>query len=72
MNTIATLFDAGEIVARPRREAARVTATVTDDEVTGVAGVVLWGPLLDRLNVVEVADRRGLRPIGPGGFIQRR
>lgn len=68
MNTTATLFDAGEIVGRPRREVARVTATVTDDEVTGVAGVALWGPLLDRLNVVDVADRRGLRPIGPGGY----
>ena len=45
MNTTATLFDAGEIVGRPRREVARVTATVTDDEVTGVAGVALWGPL---------------------------
>lgn len=68
MNTTAALFDVGEIIARPRREVARVTATVTDDEVTGVAGVALWGPLLDRLNVVEAADRRGLRPIGPGGY----
>ena len=68
MKTTATLFDAGEIVGRPRRESARVTATVADEEVTGVAGVALWGPLLDRLNVVEVADRRGLRPIGPGGY----
>ena len=25
------------------------------------------GPLLDRLGVVAEADRRGLRPIGPGG-----
>jgi hypothetical protein len=68
VKTTATLFDAGEIVGRPRRESARVTATVADEEVTGVAGVALWGPLLDRLNVAEVADRRGLRPIGPGGY----
>lgn len=68
MNTTATLFDVGEIIGRPRRESSRVTPTVTDDEVTGVAGVALWGPLLDRLNVVDVADRRGLRPIGPGGY----
>ena len=27
-----------------------------------------WGPLLDRLNVVAEADRRGVRPIGPGGY----
>jgi len=68
VNTTATLFDVGEIIGRPRRESARVKPTVTDDEVTGVAGVALWGPLLDRLNVVDTADRRGLRPIGPGGY----
>lgn len=68
MNTTASLFDAGETIVRPRRESGRVKPTVTDEEVTGVAGVALWGPLLDRLNVVDVADRRGLRPIGPGGY----
>lgn len=68
MNATATLFDAGEIVARPRREAARVKAEIADEDVTGVAGVALWGPLLDRLNLVGVADERGLRPIGPGGY----
>ncbi len=68
MNTTATLFDVGEIIRRPRWESARVTPTVSDDEVTGVAGVALWGPLLDRLGLVEAADRRGLRPIGAGGY----
>lgn len=68
MNVTATLFDAGEVVARPARESAAVAVTVTDDHVTGVAGVALWGPLLDRLNLVGVADERGLRPIGPGGY----
>lgn len=68
MNVTAPLFDVGEIVARPRRESAAVVATVVDEDVTGVAGAALWGPLLDRLNVVGVADRRGLRPIGPGGY----
>ncbi len=68
MNTTATLFDVGEIIGRPRCESARVKPTVTDDDVTGVAGAALWGPLLDRLNVVEVADRRRLRPIGSGGY----
>ena len=68
MNATATLFDAGEIIARPRREAAAVKATVADEDVTGVAGAALWGPLLDRLNLVDVADARGLRPIGPGGY----
>ena len=68
MNATATLFDAGEIIARPCREASRVKAEIADEEVTGVAGAALWGPLLDRLNVVGVADARRLRPIGPGGY----
>lgn len=68
MNATATLFDAGELMVRPRREAAVVKAEIADEDVTGVAGVALWGPLLDRLNVVDVADARGLRPIGPGGY----
>jgi hypothetical protein len=68
VNVTAPLFDAGDLIARPSREAAPVRATVTDDEVTGVAGIALWGPLLDRLNVVAEGDRRGLRPIGPGGY----
>jgi len=41
----------------------------SEADLTPVAGVALWGPLLDRLNVVAEADRRGLRPIGPGGYI---
>ncbi len=39
-----------------------VKATVTDEDVTGVTGAALSGPLLDRLNLVGVADARGLRP----------
>jgi len=68
VNATATLFDAGEMIARPRREAARVMAEIADEDVTGVAGAALWGPLLDRLNLVGVADARRLRPIGPGGY----
>jgi hypothetical protein len=68
VNVTATLFDAGELIARPVREAARPRVRVADEDVTGVAGVALWGPLLDRLNLVGVADARGLRPIGPGGY----
>jgi hypothetical protein len=33
-----------------------------------VGGVALWGPMLDNLNLVGVADGRRLRPIGPGGY----
>lgn len=68
MNATATLFEAGPIARRPVREAARLRVEVGDDEVTGVAGVVLWGPFLDRLNLVEVADDRGLRPVRSGGY----
>lgn len=50
MNATATFFDAGEIVARPRREAARVGVEIGDGDVTGVAGVALWGPLLDTVS----------------------
>ena len=35
---------------------------------TGVAGIVLWGELLDRVGLVGECDRRDLRPIGPGGY----
>ncbi len=68
MNTTGTLFDAGELIRQPRRRSASVTVKVSDDKVTGVGGVVLWGPMLDRLNLVGVADGRRLRPIGPGGY----
>ncbi len=68
MNTTATLFDAGGLIKRPRRRSASVDVKVGDDKVTGVGGVVLWGPMLDRLNLVGVADERQLRPIGPGGY----
>ncbi|MDQ3679318.1 MAG: IS1380 family transposase [Actinomycetota bacterium] len=40
----------------------------SEDSVTGVAGITLWGGLLDHLGLVGEADRRGLRPIGPGGY----
>jgi Transposase DDE domain group 1 len=68
VNITAALFDAGKLGKRPHREVARVVASVSDDEVTGVAGAALWGPLLDRLNLVDVADDRQLRPIRAGGY----
>lgn len=68
MNATAMLFDAGELIDRPSRQVMPVEVSVTDDDVTGVGGVVLWGSFLDRLNVVDVADRRGLRPIAAGGY----
>ena len=68
MNVTARLFDAGEMVSRPSRRVALPRVVVSDDETTGVAGMALWGEFLDHVNLVDEADRRQLRPIGPGGY----
>lgn len=69
MNGTALAFDLGDLrLERPRGGVPNVGVEAGEDSVTGVAGAVLWGPLLDRLNVVAAADERGLRPIGPGGY----
>lgn len=69
MKTIAPLFEiADPVVARPLRRVAPVVVEPGEDHVTGVAGIALFGELLDRLGLVAVADRRNLRPIGPGGY----
>jgi hypothetical protein len=56
------------VISRPDRQVARPVAEATEDDITGVAGVALWGELLDRLGLVTEADRRVLRLIGPGGY----
>jgi hypothetical protein len=56
------------VIARPFQRVAPVVVEATEDDVTGVAGIALFGELLDHLGLVEAADRRGLRPIGPGGY----
>jgi hypothetical protein len=56
------------IVTRSLRRVAPVVVEASEDQVTGVAGIALFGELLDRLGLVEAADRRNLRPIGPGGY----
>ena len=69
MQTTAPLFAIEDkVVARPRRRVARPVIAATEDDLTGIAGVSLWGELLDRLGLVTEADRRVLRPIGPGGY----
>lgn len=69
MNATQLLFDTGDVVVdRPRNNVPAVVVTASEEDLTAVAGVALWGPLLDRLNIVGDADRRGLRPIGPGGY----
>jgi hypothetical protein len=70
VNDTGLLFDVeDELLARPARSVPAPVVAASEADLTPVAGVALWGPLLDRLNVVAEADRRGLRPIGPGGYI---
>ena len=69
MNVTALRFELDDmIINRSTPAVARPVVTASEDSVTGVAGIVLWGELLDRLGLVGEADRRGLRPIGPGGY----
>ena len=69
MKTTPMLFEiADPLATRPPQRVAPVVAEATEDDVTGVAGIALWGELLDRLGLVGEADRRDLRPIGPGGY----
>lgn len=56
------------LVRRAQPAMARPVVEAGEDSVTGVAGIVLWGELLDRLGLVGECDRRDLRPIGPGGY----
>jgi len=70
VNDTGLLFDVeDELLARPARSVPAPVVAASEADLTPVAGVALWGPLLDRLNMVAEADRRGLRPIGPGGYI---
>lgn len=69
MKAAPLVFEVSDpVVDRPRRSVANVEVEASEDAVTGVARVALWGPLLDRLGVVDEVDRRNLRPIGPGGY----
>ena len=65
VNDTGLLFDVeDELLARPARSVPHPAVSASETDLTPVAGVAL----LDRLNVVAEADRRELRPIGPGGF----
>jgi hypothetical protein len=69
MQTTAPLFEVeGMVQGAPKGSVPTPVVSASEDSVTGVAGAALWGPLLDRLGLVAVADRRQLRPIGPGGY----
>lgn len=69
MNATGLLFGVDDAVLNPaRRVGAEPGGQPLGAGSDPVAGMALWGPLLDRLNLVAEADRRGLRPIGPGGY----
>lgn len=69
VNATGLLFDVEDVLpAGPARSVRAPVITASEEDLTPVAGAALWGPLLDRLNLVAEADRRGLRPIGPGGY----
>lgn len=69
MKSNALVFElADPVVVRAERSVARPVVEASSDDVTGVAGLALWGELLDRVGLVAEGDRRGLRPIGPGGY----
>lgn len=69
MHATGLLFEVEDVLlAGPARSVPGPVVSASAEDLTPVAGVALWGPLLDRLNVVAEADRRGLRPIGPGGY----
>jgi hypothetical protein len=65
---VAPGFEDLPVIARPSWAVPTPVVRASEDSVTPVAGAALWGPLLDRLNVVDEADRRRVRPIGPGGY----
>ena len=66
--TVAPGFEGLPVRTSPYWSVPTPVARASEDSVTPVAGAALWGPLLDRLNVVDEADRREVRPIGPGGY----
>ena len=69
MKNTPTLFDIDDmVIARPWQRVAPVVVEATEDDVTSVAGIALFGELLDHLGLVDSANRSGLRPIGPGGY----
>lgn len=69
MKITATLFEIEDPqTTRSWRRVAPVTVEASEDGVTGVAGIALFGEMLDHLGLVEAADRHNLRPIGPGGY----
>ena len=62
MKSTPMLFDTEGIddmvITRPFQRVALVVVEATEDDVAGVAGIALFGELLDHLGPVQAADRR--------------
>ena len=64
-----TLFEVDEPDrSRPAEAVPKVEVEASQDDLTPVAGAALWGPLLDRVNLVDIGDRARLRDVGPSGI----
>jgi hypothetical protein len=69
VNATGLLFDVDDaVLTRPGESVPSSVVSRSGQDLTTVAGVALWGPLLDRLNLVAEADRRGVRPMGSAGY----
>ena len=72
VNDTGLLFDVeDEVLAGPARSVPAPVVSGSQEDLTPVAGVALWGPLLDRLNPVAEADRRGRARSGPAWIFHR-
>lgn len=67
-NSVLAGFEALPVRSAPKQSVPSVEIHASDDSITQASGAALWGPLLDRLDLVGEADRRGVRRIGPGGY----
>jgi len=60
VSTTATSFEIEDpVLAKPSQRLAPEVVEATQDDVTGVANIALFGEPLDHLGLVEVADCRG-------------
>jgi hypothetical protein len=68
VNATSRLFELQQTSGQPRTGVPKPQVVATEDDVTPVAGVALWGPLLDRLGLIDVADELALRQVAPNGY----
>ena len=60
MNDTGLLFDVeDELLARPARSVPAPVVAASEEDFTPVAGVALWGPVLDRLFLAPVRGSAG-------------